>query len=150
MSRITVLSHGLERKARVLAADRALDIAVLRVRGKLGVAGARLSDSLSLDIGQPVWVIGKPFRNGDNFTVTHGIVSALPEGLPEGAPKLVQTDALINPGNSGGPVVNAKGEIVGIATAYVSTGENVRGIGFFVPVDEVNKLLEKVAGKGSL
>ncbi|MCA9518079.1 MAG: trypsin-like peptidase domain-containing protein [Myxococcales bacterium] len=132
--------------ARVVGAYPPLDVALLKIDAadeKLAVAP--LGDSENLEIGEWVIAIGNPF--GLNHTVTAGIVSAkgrrdvVSSGEPMYA-RFIQTDASINPGNSGGPLINIRGEVVGINTAINAAGQ---GIGFAVPVEMIKKILPQLA-----
>lgn len=132
--------------ARVVGTYPPLDVALLKidtVDEKLAVAP--LGDSENLEIGEWVIAIGNPF--GLNHTVTAGIVSAkgrrdvVSSGEPMYA-RFIQTDASINPGNSGGPLINIRGEVVGINTAINAAGQ---GIGFAVPVEMIKKILPQLA-----
>lgn len=134
-------TDGRQIVGKVLKADSQMDLALLKVEG-LNLKSAAFASSSDIKIGERVYAFGKPFLNSDNYTLTSGIISALPVNLPKGSPTLMQTDAVINPGNSGGSLINEKGQVVGITTAYLSTGENVAGIGFAIPVDEVLRFVE--------
>lgn len=131
---------GEEVPAKIVKRRSDKDLAVLSA--PISVSLLSLGDSDNLEIGQAVFVVGKPFRVGTNYTVTSGIISSLPVHLPKGYPKLIQTDAVINPGNSGGPLCTFDGQVVGITTAYLSSGENVRGIGFAIPINESRLLIQ--------
>jgi len=134
--------NGRAITAQVLKIDHQMDMALLKAEG-LNLKPPAFASSSAIKVGQRVYALGKPFLNSDNFTMTSGIISALPVNLPKGSPTLMQTDAVINPGNSGGPLIDESGQVVGITTAYLSTGENVAGIGFAIPVDEVMKFVGK-------
>lgn len=126
------------------------DLAVIRAPGLTGSVHALLGDSDTLEIGEWVIAAGSPF--GLEHSITAGIVSAKGRGV--GGMKssdFIQTDAPINPGNSGGPLVNLRGEVVGINTTIVSrTGGNI-GIGFAIPISLVRKWLdEKPAAAGNI
>lgn len=132
---------GRKIAAQVLRQDPQMDLTLLKAEG-LNLRPAAFAVSSDIKIGQRVYALGKPFLNSDNFTLTSGIISALPVNLPKGSPTLMQTDAVINPGNSGGPLINENGRVVGITTAYLSTGENVAGIGFAIPVDVILEFVD--------
>ncbi len=106
-----------------------------------------LGDSATLEVGEPVMAIGNPF--GLEQTVTTGIVSATGRVIGEGPyDDFIQTDASINPGNSGGPLINARGQAVGINTAIFSqTGGSV-GIGFAIPVNLAKPVVTQLATSG--
>jgi serine protease Do/serine protease DegQ len=135
--------------ARVVGSDKASDVAVLQVTGD-GLADMPLGDSSKLRVGDYVVAIGNPF--GFSNTVTSGIVSALGRsGINSAAYEdFIQTDASINPGNSGGALVNLNGELVGINSAILSrTGGNI-GIGFAIPVNMVQSIMEQLISYGSV
>src|SRR5690349_10156369 len=126
----------------VLAPD--LDIAVLRIEAK-NLPALTLGDSSKLQVGDYVVAIGNPFNLGQ--TVTNGIISALNRPLGKGdSRRFIQTDAPINPGNSGGPLIDLRGDVVGINSALFSPSQteaaagNV-GIGFAIPSNEVRKVV---------
>ena len=132
-------------EAKVVGSYQPLDVALLKFEPKEGLTVAPLGSSEPLQIGEWVIAIGNPF--GLNHTVTAGIVSA--KGRREVQPgrepmyaNFIQTDASINPGNSGGPLINIRGEVVGINTAINSAGQ---GIGFAVPIDMIKTILPQLA-----
>jgi serine protease Do len=129
-------SDGKTYKATVLGKDKELDIALIKIDAA-HLAYAKLGDSDSLRIGEWVVAIGNPF--GLEHTVTQGIISAKGRKLDTGLSSFLQTDAAINRGNSGGPLLNLKGEVVGINTAINPAGQN---IGFAVPISQVNRILK--------
>jgi S1-C subfamily serine protease len=150
---------GSTRGARLIAYDAHHDLAVAEVDEPHKVPALPLADSDDVKVGQTVLAFGSPF--GLEGTLTQGIVSARRDLAAIGAGDLhavIQTDAPINPGNSGGPLVNAKGEVVGVNTAIVSRSGSSAGIGFAVPANYVKELLsalerevkgeERVAGAG--
>jgi serine protease Do len=131
--------------ARLVGADPLTDLALLRIEGEGPFTAAPLGNSDDLRIGEWVIAIGSPF--GLDHTVTAGIISAT--GRKEVIPgkgllyaNFIQTDASINPGNSGGPLINMHGEVIGINTAIVVTGQ---GIGFAIPVNMSKRLLPQLA-----
>ena len=126
--------------AELVGAARGLDIAILRISGR-DLPVLPLGDSDRLAVGDLVLAIGNPFGLGQ--TVTAGIVSATDRGLGPNSPRFIQTDAPINPGNSGGPLINARGEIIGINSALISPNEGNVGIGFAVPANEVRDVLDQ-------
>jgi serine protease DegQ len=149
-SEITVKLHdGRELKAKLVGSDPATDIAVLRIPAK-GLTALQFTDSDKLRVGDFVLAIGSPF--GLSQTVTSGIVSALGRtGLGiEGYEDFIQTDASINPGNSGGPLVNLKGEMVGMNTAILAPGGGNVGIGFAIPANMVHAVMEQIVEHGSV
>ncbi len=123
-------------KATVLGKDKELDIALIKIDAT-HLPFAKLGDSDGLRIGEWVVAIGNPF--GLEHTVTQGIISAKGRKLDTGVSSFLQTDAAINRGNSGGPLLNLKGEVIGINTAINPAGQN---IGFAVPISQVNRILK--------
>jgi serine protease Do len=149
-SKIVVkLSDNLEYEAKVIGRDPKTDIAVIKVDAKGTLIAANFGDSDTLEVGEWVVAIGNPF--GLDSTVTSGIVSAKGRHIGQGPyDNFIQTDASINPGNSGGPLLNLRGEVVGINTAIFSrTGGNI-GIGFAIPINLVKELLPQLRGKGKV
>ena len=143
------LHDGRELKAELLGTDPETDVALLQVASDDLVA-VPLADSNALRVGDFVVAIGNPF--GLNQTVTSGIVSALGRsGLGiEGYENFIQTDASINPGNSGGPLVNLRGELVGINTAILApSGGNV-GIGFAIPINMAAAIRRQIVEFGGV
>jgi serine protease Do len=137
-------------EAKVVGRDPKTDIAIIKINAKTNLLAATLGDSDRLEVGEWVVAIGNPF--GLDGTVTSGIVSAKGRhNITQGAyDNFIQTDASINPGNSGGPLINLRGEVVGINTAIFSrTGVNI-GIGFAIPVNLVKELLPQLRGKGKV
>jgi serine protease DegQ len=136
---VTVGDRRME--ARLLGSDPRIDIAVLQVRAE-NLAQLPLGDSSALEVGDYVVAIGNPFEIGP--TVTAGIVSALGRGRRGGAPSYVQTDAPINPGNSGGPLINMRGEVVGINTAIIGPGGGNVGIGIAILSNIAREVMELI------
>jgi S1-C subfamily serine protease len=120
------------------------DIALVRVRGAVGMTPATLGDSDALQVGDEVVAIGNALNLGDTPTVTQGIVSAKGRVLEAGDNRLehlIQTDAAINRGNSGGPLLNAAGEVVGINSAGIPSGQN---LGFAIEINAVKPLIQQL------
>ena len=143
------LKDGRKLKATVVGGDAETDVAVLRIPAE-ELTALPLANSEHLRVGDFVVAIGNPFGLGQ--TVTSGIVSALGRtGLGiEGYENFIQTDASINPGNSGGPLVNLRGELVGINTAILApSGGNV-GIGFAIPVSMARAIMEQILEHGEI
>lgn len=139
------LKNGNSYSATIVGTDPKLDVALLKFTPKETLTVAPLADSTKLEIGEWVIAIGNPF--GLNHTVTAGIVSAMGrrDVQPGNRPmysNFIQTDASINPGNSGGPLINIRGEVVGINTAINSAGQ---GIGFAVPINMVKTIIPQLA-----
>jgi len=149
-SKIVVkLSDDQEYEAKVIGRDPKTDIAIIRINAKTNLPTASFGDSDKLEVGEWVMAIGNPF--GLDSTVTSGIVSAKGRHIGQSPyDNFIQTDASINPGNSGGPLINLRGEVIGINTAIFSrTGGNI-GIGFAIPINLVKELLPQLRGKGKV
>jgi serine protease Do len=133
-----------ETQARVVGKDPKTDIALIKVDVGKPLPTVKLGDSDKLKEGEWVLAIGNPF--GLKYTLTAGIVSAKGREIGAGPyDDFIQTDASINPGNSGGPLLNMKGEVVGINTAIVAGGA---GIGFAIPINLVRDVLPQIRSKG--
>ncbi|NBC49888.1 MAG: Do family serine endopeptidase [Gammaproteobacteria bacterium] len=141
---------GRRLDAELVGSDPETDIAVLRVDPSAPLTEIPLADSDALQVGDFVVAIGSPF--GLAHTVTSGIVSALGRtGLGiEGYESFIQTDASINPGNSGGPLVNLRGELVGLNTAILAPGGGNVGIGFAIPTNMVRIVAEQILEHGTV
>ena len=140
---VEVTLHNKKKyKATVIGRDRSHDLAVIQINAPNLVA-ATLGDSKSLVVGQKVYAIGNPF--GLNGTMTRGIISSVrPIRTPEGAEidEAIQTDAAINPGNSGGPLLNSRGEVIGINSMIATGGSNQSaGIGFAIPINAAKAVI---------
>jgi len=139
-------ADGRELPGRVVGRDPRTDLALLKVEGH-GLPTIPLGDSSALRVGEPVMAIGNPF--GLEQTVTTGIVSATGRVIGEGPyDDFIQTDASINPGNSGGPLINARGQVIGINTAIVSRSGGSVGIGFAIPVNLAKPVVTQLASAG--
>jgi len=143
------LSDRREFEAKVAGTDPKTDIAIIKIDAKDNLPTVKLGDSNRLEVGEWVMAVGNPF--GLDNSVTSGIVSAKGRHLGAGPyDSFIQTDAPINPGNSGGPLVNLRGEVIGINLAIVSqTGGNI-GIGFATPINLVKELLPQLQTKGTV
>jgi serine protease Do len=142
------LSDGRTKKARLVGSDAVVDLAVLKV-DEAGLKPLKFGDSDSVQAGDFVVAIGNPF--GFEETVTDGIISS--KGRPnrvDGFGDYLQTNAAINPGNSGGPLVNLRGEIIGINTAIISRSGGSQGIGFAIPSNSVKTALESLLKNGRI
>src|ERR1700682_2016880 len=142
------LSDGRTKKARLVGSDAVVDLAVLKV-DEAGLKPLKLGDSDAMQAGDFVLAIGNPF--GFEETVTDGIISS--KGRPnrvDGFGDYLQTNAAINPGNSGGPLVNLRGEIIGINTAIISRSGGSQGIGFAIPSNSVKTALESLLKNGRI
>ena len=134
-------------KATVVGVDRNHDIALLQIKDVPDLEPATLSDSTNLVVGQRVYAIGNPF--GFSGTMTRGIISAIRSvQMPSGnkIEDAIQTDASVNPGNSGGPLLNSRGEVIGITTLIAtnpnSNADQSAGIGFAIPISTAKAVLE--------
>ena len=130
--------------AQIIGTDSDLDLAVLKVQpGSTYLQPIPIGDSSQLKVGQEIAAIGNPF--GLSGSMTSGIISQMGRLLPQDSgysiPDVIQTDAAINPGNSGGPLLNMKGEVVGINTAIQSATGEFTGVGFAVPSNTVKKVI---------
>ena len=140
------LSDARELTAKLVGRDPKTDLALLKVEAT-GLPVIPLGSSTELQVGEPVMAIGNPF--GLEQTVTTGIVSATGRVIGEGPyDNFIQTDASINPGNSGGPLINTRGQAIGINTAiFTQTGGSV-GIGFAIPIDLAKTVVTQLASVG--
>jgi serine protease Do len=152
--KITVLMQdGAQEPARVVGKDPFTDLAVVRIGNVHGIAPLTFGDSDALQVGEWVVAIGNP--RGLDWTVTHGIVSALhrtdigPSG-PTGFEDFIQTDAAINPGNSGGPLLNLKGEVIGLNSMIISQSQGSEGLGFAIPSNQAKRIAESLISDGKV
>jgi S1-C subfamily serine protease len=143
------LSNKHKYKANVLTVDKNHDLALLKIDAP-DLTPVTLSDSRSLAVGQRVYAIGNPF--GLSGTMTRGIISAIRSiRMPQGNPieDAIQTDASVNPGNSGGPLLNSRGEVIGITTLIANNGaDQSAGIGFAIPINTARAVLDDFAKYG--
>jgi serine protease Do len=142
------LSDGRTKKARLVGADSQVDLAVLKIDDP-GVKPLKLADSDTVQAGDFVLAIGNPF--GFEETVTDGIISSkMRPNRTDAFGDLLQTNAAINPGNSGGPLINLRGEVIGINTAIISRSGGSQGIGFAIPSNTVRTALESLLRQGRI
>lgn len=151
--KITVtLPDAREFKGEIKGQDPRSDLAIIKINAR-NLPVASLGDSDTLRIGQWVVAIGNPFGfalQNPEPTVTAGVISALRRSLGRSLSRdrdyndLIQTDAAINPGNSGGPLVNLKGEVVGINVAIFSTTGGYQGIGFAIPINNAKRIISRL------
>jgi serine protease Do len=140
------LADGKEFDAEVVGKDPKTDLALIKIKDAKNLTPLTLGDSKNLKVGTWVVAIGSPF--GLEQTVTQGIVSAKGRYIGAGTyDDFIQTDASINPGNSGGPLLNLKGQVVGINTAIVARGQ---GIGFAIPIDMARNIVDQLKDKGEV
>ena len=146
---ITVMfENGDKKPANVMWSEKLLDLALVKVDGK-NYPAADLGDSDKLDIGELAVAIGNPLGLTFERSVTSGIISGLNRAIPiddyNKVENLIQTNAAINAGNSGGPLLNNKGEVIGINTFKLKAGE---GLGFAIPINVVKPVIEQVIKEG--
>src|SRR5213594_2187246 len=142
------LSDGRTKKARLVGADEQVDLAVLKIDDP-GVKPLKLADSDTVQAGDFVLAIGNPF--GFEETVTDGIISSkMRPNRTDAFGDLLQTNAAINPGNSGGPLINLRGEVIGINTAIISPSQASAGIGFAIPSNTIRTALESLLKQGRI
>ncbi|RMW38793.1 MAG: PDZ domain-containing protein [Nitrosopumilus sp.] len=142
---------GRSYNAEIIGTDEFTDLAVIKVNADLALLHPlTIGDSSNLKVGEQIAAIGNPF--GLSGSMTSGIVSQLGRLLPSGSgysiPDVIQTDAAINPGNSGGPLLNMRGEIVGINTAIQSATGEFTGVGFAIPSQTVAKIVPTLIEDG--
>jgi 2-alkenal reductase len=145
-------SDGLIRDATIVAEDLFSDLAVIQVELPTGVTPIPLGTMDELAVGQTVVAIGNPF--GFEGTLTSGIISALGRTIPSqtiySIPQAIQTDTAINPGNSGGPLLNLKGEVIGVVDQIETTGTSAGnlGVGFAIPVSIIRRVMPALIDTG--
>ncbi|MCK6627042.1 MAG: trypsin-like peptidase domain-containing protein [Anaerolineae bacterium] len=149
-----IFFNGLEAEAEVIGVDAESDLAMLKVVQLVeGVHPLPLADSDKVQVGEWVVAIGNPFQLGGSMTV--GIVSAMGRTIPTGStpfviPQAIQTDAAINPGNSGGPLLNLRGEVIGVNAQILSRGAPANaGVGFAIPANVVRRIAPALIENGS-
>jgi len=144
------LAGGAKYKAKLVGRDPSNDLAVIKINPKEKLPTVKLGDSNALQVGQTAIAIGNPF--GLQGTVTTGVISSLGRTLRAENGRLmsgiIQTDAAINPGNSGGPLLNSRGEVIGINTAIFSPSGGSVGIGFAIPINTAKRLIPELIAKG--
>ena len=143
------LKDGRTFSGKVLGCDPVTDIAVVKIEAE-DLPSVKLGDSQQLQVGESVIAIGNPL--GLDNTVTTGMISATGRnssqvGIADKRVQFIQTDAAINPGNSGGPLLNARGEVIGINTAII---QNAQGIGFAIPIDKAQEIAQQLVTKGKV
>lgn len=140
------LKDGREFEASIEGRDPNTDLALIKIKAGENLPICKIGDSDALNVGDWVLAIGSPF--GLEHTVTAGIVSAKGRVIGSGPyDDFIQTDASINPGNSGGPLLNMKGEVVGINTAIIASGQ---GIGFAVPINMARVIIDQLKAHGEV
>lgn len=143
---IVTLTDKREFKAKVIGADKRSDVAVVKIEAR-GLQPVRIGDIGRLRVGEWVMAIGSPF--GLESTVTAGIVSAKQRETGDYLP-FIQTDVAINPGNSGGPLINLRGEVVGINSQIYSRSGGFQGISFAIPIDEAVRVSDQLRASGKV
>ena len=141
---IVTLTDKREYKARIIGADRRTDVAVVKIDAS-GLPAVKIGDVNRLKVGEWVMAIGSPF--GLENSVTAGIVSAKARDTGDYLP-FIQTDVAINPGNSGGPLINLRGEVVGINSQIYSRSGGFMGISFAIPIDEATRVSDQLRSNG--
>ena len=141
---IVTLTDKREFKAKIVGTDKRTDVAVVKIEAT-GLPAVKVGDVSRLKVGEWVMAIGSPF--GLESTVTAGIVSAKQRDTGDYLP-FIQTDVAINPGNSGGPLINMRGEVVGINSQIYSRSGGFMGISFAIPMDEAIRVSEQLRASG--
>ncbi len=141
---IVTLTDKREFKAKVIGADKRTDVAVVKIEAS-GLPAVKFGDVGKLKVGEWVMAIGSPF--GLDNSVTAGIVSAKARDTGDFVP-FIQTDVAINPGNSGGPLINLRGEVVGINSQIYSRSGGYMGIAFAIPIDEAARVADQLRSVG--
>jgi serine protease Do len=140
------LTDRREFVAKVLGTDKLTDIAVLKIEAS-GLPAVSLAPPAPLRVGEWVLAIGSPF--GFESTVTAGVISATRRSLPgDGFVQFIQTDAAINPGNSGGPLINMRGEVVGINSQIYTRSGGYQGLSFAIPIDVAQRIAQQIIKTG--
>lgn len=143
---IVTLTDKREFKAKIIGADKRSDVAVVKIEAT-GLPAVKIGDINRLKVGEWVMAIGSPF--GLENTVTAGIVSAKQRDTGDYLP-FIQTDVAINPGNSGGPLINMRGEVVGINSQIYSRSGGFQGISFSIPIDEAARVSDQLRTSGKV
>jgi serine protease Do len=141
---VVTLTDKREFKAKIIGADKRTDVAVVKIEAS-GLPAVKVGDVSRLKVGEWVMAIGSPF--GLENTVTAGIVSAKQRDTGDYLP-FIQTDVAINPGNSGGPLINMRGEVVGINSQIYSRSGGFMGISFAIPMDEAIRVSDQLRATG--
>ncbi|SMP58729.1 serine protease HtrA [Anoxynatronum buryatiense] len=147
---VMVLLHdGSQLPAEVLWFEQSMDLAVIKIEGAVDLVPAELGNSDELIVGEIVVAIGNPLGLNFERTLTQGVISGLNRSIAVSQNQiidnLIQTDASINPGNSGGPLLNARGQVIGINTAKIQTGE---GLGFSIPINTSKPIVDQFIERG--
>jgi len=148
---VKFMDDPVQYDAKVVGTDTQTDLAVIRVEGKRNLAPAKIGNSEAVEVGDWAVAIGSPF--GFQATVTAGIISAKERDIPGDTTQFqhfLQTDAAINPGNSGGPLLNIRGEVIGINTAIASRSGGYQGIGFAMPINTAAEVYNSIIKNGKV
>lgn len=149
---VKFMDDPTEYEAKVVGTDPQTDLAVIRVEGKKNLIPAKIGNSDAVQVGDWAIAIGSPF--GFQATVTAGIISAKERDIPGGDTSqfqhFLQTDAAINPGNSGGPLLNIRGEVVGINTLIASRSGGFQGLGFAMPINTAAQVYNEIIKNGKV
>ena len=145
--------RGKRHQAKIVGQDARTDVALIKIDASASLTPLPLGNSEKLEVGEWVMAVGNPFGLGDN-SVTVGVVSYMGRDIPLEGPtaesvQMIQTDAAINPGNSGGPLINTRGEVVGINTMIVSSGAGA-GVRLPVPINVAKEILAQLRDKGKV
>ncbi len=143
---LVTLTDKREFKAKIIGADKRSDVAVVKIEAT-GLPAVKIGDINRLKVGEWVMAIGSPF--GLENSVTAGIVSAKQRDTGDYLP-FIQTDVAINPGNSGGPLINMRGEVVGINSQIYSRSGGSQGISFSIPIDEATRVSDQLRSSGKV
>lgn len=149
---VVTLKNGNKYQATLVGSAPSYDIAVLKIKPvKNLLKPVDLGTSKNLKVGQTVYAVGSPF--GLDWTMTKGIISALDRSMyatnGEAIRHMIQTDASINPGNSGGPLLDSRGNVIGVNNMILSPSGANAGIGFSIPIDTVKRVVDSIIKKGS-
>lgn len=147
---VKLLSEATQFDAKVIGSDPETDLAVIKIEAKNALVPAKLGNSDGTNVGDWVLAIGSPF--GLEETVTAGIISAKGRDLPNTGQfqHFLQTDAAINPGSSGGPLVDMKGEVIGLNTAIASHNGSNSGVAFSIPINLVKRVTKQLLEQGAV
>ena len=149
VDRIRVKLHGddVEYRARLVGTDRETDVAVIKIDAHRPLTPVTIANSDSVQVGEEAVAIGSPF--GLEATVTAGIVSATGRDIgSQQFQRFIQTDAAINPGNSGGPLLNIRGEVIGVNTMIATQSGGYQGVGFALPINTVVRVYNDIIKEG--
>ncbi len=139
------LTDGRNIEAKLIGSDPATDIAVLRIEAP-NIEALPISDSDQLHVGQQVFAVGNPY--GLEESVSRGIISARRRTASDSGVEALQHDAAVNPGNSGGPLLNVRGEIVGINSSIKTVTGGFQGISFAIPSNTARRIMESILSRG--